>query len=809
VVKHCLSYNAQVWPETLKHAHAVDHHRSMIEALEFLWKGEGLKVLEDDGKTYRKLRPFKEPDDDDEEEDGDDDEYDSDGDEDEDDGEVETWMQRLERESFGWKPPPDFTLRTSMDLMAVIEAIAAPNQPKAGSSAASRGGAPAKTTKKGTGASPKGAAGASPSSRSAPMARLAPYDLVTCAYVLGDLTAQMSGPALKSSAAASTATASTSKRSSSNDDITEAFKTDVARADAVNAARAERQQVHAASTAAQQSVAAAAAVALWGCVAPGGLLVLVEPGDKAGAMRLQAARQALLKAYAPPPSSRTSGALSGAAHQAKRASKAPTATIVAPCTHHLTCPFDPKAPKSALESLAISAGVGKSNSSSSRRTGGRRSGTRQGRPGDNRSRSNSSGHEDSSSGGAGTSASSGGWCRFVQRVPRERLKGGPNADERFSYLVVHKSDPRNSSRSNSGSSNMNSSSDGSSVVSHDSNDNEDNQEVNPAEEAVESGGRLLRTPLKRTGHVVLDVCRPATKGGMGTPGAKAVLSAARRNSAKTGTLLGTGGQATGAARPNDSVVQASLEEEEEEEEEFAAVERRIVSRAKHPALFAAARKATWGGTWPADEALLWRSEKPASEESAEAMFTKYFGPKGLSLPPDEVKKRVAVALQFQQEQMEEAEALAANQVEAAGEYEVEVEERVREGGGDEGGGESATNKRGRGRPKRSSGGDDDHDSGLSEINAFLNRIQKAQPNALDGFQGDKELDSTLSADYAPQEDARSDKENEELSYTVDLLNLNKRKNSPTKEPKKSQPGSDKKEGGRKRRPRFMSNRIEK
>ena len=145
------------------------------------------------------------------------------------------------------------------------------------------------------------------------MARLAPYDLVTCAYVLGDLTAQMSGPASKGAAASAAAasvasiasTSDGSRSSSSSDDVTQAFKTDVARADAVNAARAEREKVHAADTAAQQSVAAAAAVALWGCVAPGGLLVLVEPGDKAGAMRLQAARQALLKAYAAPPPSQS------------------------------------------------------------------------------------------------------------------------------------------------------------------------------------------------------------------------------------------------------------------------------------------------------------------------------------------------------------------------------------------------------------------------------------------------------------------------------------------------------------------------
>jgi len=790
----------------------------MIEALEFLWKGQGLKVLEDDGKTYRKPRPFNEPEN--EEDEDDDEEEDDDDEENEDDGEVETWMQRLERESFGWAPPPGFTLRTSMDLMAVIEAVAAPNQPKsnAGPSAARTGNA-ATATKNGVASPPPGAAGASPSTRSTPMARLAPYDLVTCAYVLGDLTAQMSGPASKGAAASAAAasvasiasTSDGSRSSSSSDDVTQAFKTDVARADAVNAARAEREKVHAADTAAQQSVAAAAAVALWGCVAPGGLLVLVEPGDKAGAMRLQAARQALLKAYAAPPPSQSSGAASGAAaHQAKRASKTPTATIVAPCTHHLMCPFDPNAPKSALESLAISAGVGKSGGHLGRinSTAGRRSGTRQGRPGDSRNRSNNSsgrGDEFSGSSSDAMSASAGGWCRFVQRVPRERLKGGPNADERFSYLVVHKSDPRNSNGSSNGSRNHSRSNDN---APHDSNENDDCQATSPAEVAIESGGRLLRTPLKRTGHVVLDVCRPATKAGMGTPGAKAARAAARRQNANSRRAAATtGGDAAGAAT-GDSLVQSSPPPPVVEEETFAAIERRIVSRAKHPALFAAARKATWGGTWPADEALLWRSEKPASEESAEEMFTKYFGPKGLGLPPDEVKKRVAVALQFQQEQMEAAESLAAIE----GVYAMdEVEDRE---GRDRDGDEEVSSKRRRnrrGRQKQSLGSenDDNGDSGLSEINAFLSRVQKSQPSALDGFQGDKDIESTFGADFVPRGEEQPPKNKDEGSYTVDLLQLNKRNNAQKKEPKKSQAEGEKQEGGRKRRPRFMSKRFEK
>ena len=40
------------------------------------------------------------------------------------------------------------------------------------------------------------------------------------------------------------------------------------------------------------------------------------------------------------------------------------------------------------------------------------------------------------------------------------------------------------------------------------------------------------------------------------------------------------------------------------------VERRVVSRSKYPLLYAAARKATWGGDWPADQRPFLRLPKP-------------------------------------------------------------------------------------------------------------------------------------------------------------------------------------------------------
>ena len=48
----------------------------------------------------------------------------------------------------------------------------------------------------------------------------------------------------------------------------------------------------------------------------------------------------------------------------------------------------------------------------------------------------------------------------------------------------------------------------------------------------------------------------------------------------------------------------------------AAVERVVVSRGKAPALFAAGRKAAWGGLWPGDEAALARVGRPAEDPLA-------------------------------------------------------------------------------------------------------------------------------------------------------------------------------------------------
>jgi hypothetical protein len=612
------------------------------------------------------------------------------------------------------------------------------------------------------------------------MARLAPYDLVTCAYVLEDLVAQLSGSAPKRAGAGAGAPAeapgsSGNGKGGGGDGMADAFKADVARARAANAARAQVDKSNAASELAQQSVAATVAVALWGCVAPGGLLVLVEPGDKAGAMRLQAARHALLSAYALPPAA-AAAAAGGTGAAAKRAAKQPTASVVAPCTHHLACPFAPGAPKSALETLVVGAGAGELNEGNANGGGRRRSGTRQ-RRGDE---SRGSGFGSSGGGGEGggeLSAAASGWCRFVQRVPRERPRGGPHADERFSYLVLHKSDPAAAATAataaaaaaaGSSSSSLANAAPGSDKDHGDSGDDDGSRgsddaswleaEQAAALAAVGAGGRLLRTPLKRAGHVVLDVCRPATAASPGTP---------------------DGAAARAAAGKGDGPAAAA---------EFAAVERRVVSRAKHPALFAAARKASWGGTWPSDEAPLWRLGKPPAESSAEELYAKWYGPKGLALPRAEVKRRVAAALVYRQEDWD-ADKAAVAAAEAADQATGGVGGRRRgrqrsSGTGKMGGGDSAER---------------DDDGGMSEIEAFLKRVQASEPNALDGVEG-------LGKDDP---------------YTVDLLSLNQMSKKALK-PKKPLLGlesdagassgttdGEKPAGGRKGRARFMSKRLEK
>ena len=213
----------QVWPDTLKYAHGVENHRAMLDALDYLWKGDGER---DSGSIGLPEKGIAEKSDGAKKEAG--------GEEEQNEGGGSDWLTNLDDVGMTWTPPSDFSLVTSTDLIPLLERL---------------------EHRQGTGGGQHG------SSR---------FDLVTAAWVLGDV------------AAAPLPWEPGQKKP---------------RAGGLDSVLAHSH-------------------ALWALVQPGGLLVLVEPGNKAGAERIVKVREALLDYFGPS-----------------------ELEVVAPCTHRHTCPL--------------------------------------------------------------------------------------------------------------------------------------------------------------------------------------------------------------------------------------------------------------------------------------------------------------------------------------------------------------------------------------------------------------------------------------------------------------------------------------
>ena len=500
----------QVWPESLRFAHGVDTHQAMLDALHFFKTGGGGGGGHDAiGRVSEHFEAALSP------------SWNNvggaigrEGGEDEaviEEGPIRhrrekseqevysNWLRALDDQASDWMPPADFQVHTSRDVVSVVEAALARDS----------------------------------ANRTGPQERRGRYDLVTATWVLGDLTA--SARATKSSS--------------------------LLRSTTMNAGIGEQ----------HETISDAAAVALWGAVAPGGMLVLVENGDIEGSRRILRARDAILSKYGEPivaealqkswrrrrrlqktGRSGRGGRRADADGDGSSVSEPATtfASVVAPCTHSLACPFGAlSAPPPSSKGGGASSTAASGSSDDGHRITGREN-----------------------------------WCRFVQRVPLDykRSKAQPHGDEKFSYVVIRKRELMVAGQFSGD------------VGSSNSSANRRESSTSAAateEELLLPGGRILRSPIKKKGHVIVDVCRAP--------------AAASRPTAKV--RQGSDGSAAVEGEANANPESASS----------ARLDRAVVSRAKYPALYMAARKASWGGLWPGSEEPYFRCERPEPQHEEE------------------------------------------------------------------------------------------------------------------------------------------------------------------------------------------------